>query len=221
MSPDEFAFVKEEPPIETEKMLEDLEIPIYGPYIKAVSEPEYGDPKANFEQAQMMSMMRFECEIADPSYPGGKYVGERDANGFRHGFGTFTFGNGSLYCGQWQMGLRHGYGEFRMMNGASYKGQWANDLKHGYGKYNLPNLLEVTGIWLHDRLNGKCMKSVDGKRAVEIIYKDDLSINFTKGGIPGYFTCYMNTNILFFILFVAGLIARFAVYGHIPFGLSE
>jgi len=47
----------------------------------------------------MMSMMRFECEILDPNYPGGKYLGERDANGYRHGFGTFTFGDGSLYCG--------------------------------------------------------------------------------------------------------------------------
>jgi len=114
------------------------------------------------------------------------------------------------------MGLRHGYGEFRLMNGAVYKGQWANDLKHGFGKYTLPGVLEVTGIWLHDRLNGKCLKSVNGNPPVEIIYKDDLSINFTKGGIPGYFTCYMSTNVLFFLIFLAGLIGRFVMYGHIP-----
>ena len=82
----------------------------------------------------MNSMMRRECEVVDPNKPGGKYVGERDINGYRHGFGTFTFADDSIYCGQWQKGLRHGYGECRKMNGTVYKGQWANDLKHGYGK---------------------------------------------------------------------------------------
>ena len=50
LSPAEFVFLLETS-IETKKMLADLEIPIYGPDIKAVNDPEYGDPKANFEQA--------------------------------------------------------------------------------------------------------------------------------------------------------------------------
>ena len=108
------------------------------------------------------------------------------------------------------------------MNGAVYKGQWANDLKHGYGKYTLPNVHEVTGIWLHDRLNGICLKSQKGKKAVKVIYKDDLTINFPKiNGIPGSFTCYYYSNIFLFILFCVGLIGRFGVYWNVPLNDME
>lgn len=126
---------------------------MYGPKIEPVADAKMGDCEANFMMAQNMSAMRFEGEVHDPAY-GNKYVGERDMNGFRQGYGTFTFSDGSLYMGQWWQGLRHGYGEYRLMNGAVYRGQWAYDLKHGFGKFNRPGH-EITGVWLHDRLNGR------------------------------------------------------------------
>lgn len=171
-------------------MLKRLEIPVYGPMIRPRDNAQFGTPEANFNHAQMNSMMRFEGEIADPNYIGGKYVGERDMNGFRQGYGTFTFGDGSYYRGQWWQGLRHGYGELRMMNLltgqeiALYQGQWAYDLKHGFGKFTLPNVKIITGVWLHDRLNGRAMvREPAHANPKEVVFKDDLSIQFTIGGI--------------------------------------
>ena len=81
--------------------------------------------------------MRLTGEVADANFPdncdlfqrisdailrttgfANKYVGERDVSGFRSGYGTFTFsdgsknmhGLGSVYTGQWWGGLRHGFG---------------------------------------------------------------------------------------------------------------
>ena len=93
-----------------------------------------GDPAANFAMAQQMSQMRYEGEVADMNF-GNKYTGERDANGYRHGFGQFVFSDGSMYNGQWQQGLRHGYGVYRLPNNVCYRGQWALDLKHGFGHF--------------------------------------------------------------------------------------
>lgn len=60
--------------------------------------------------------MRFATESAVPdrdsaSY-GNHYTGDRDLEGYRDGYGTFEFADGSMYKGEWQKGLRHGYGEY-------------------------------------------------------------------------------------------------------------
>lgn len=140
-----------------------------------------GNPEEAYLVAQSMSAMRWEGEVHDPAY-GNKYVGERDMNGFRQGYGTFTFSDGSLYMGTWWQGLRHGYGEYRLMNGAVYKGQWAFDLKHGFGKFHHGGH-EITGVWLHDRLNGRAKVKDQDCPMTEVIFKDDLQIKFSIGGL--------------------------------------
>jgi hypothetical protein len=182
----EFRFYKDDLTEETEKMMESMMIPMYGPKIQPIENQGdlYGGASAaetNFMHAQTNSQMRFEGEVMDPNY-GNKYVGERDPNGFRQGYGTFTFSDGSLYMGQWWQGLRHGFGEFRMMNGAVYKGQWGFDLKHGFGKFYYAGV-EITGVWLHDRMNGRAIKIEPNIPPKELIYKDDLEINYTMGGL--------------------------------------
>jgi hypothetical protein len=156
---------------ELEDMLEHMEIPIYGPMMRTRDAPKYGSPQEDYEKAQLMSQMRFEGESTDPTF-GNIYVGERDENGFREGFGTMTFSNGAIYMGQWWQGLRHGYGKYTLSTGASYAGQWAHDLKHGLGRYRLNKNNVLRGVWIHDRINGRATRNGE-----ELVYKDDLAIN--------------------------------------------
>lgn len=98
LSSSDFDFYRDDLDEQTEDMMKSLEIPMYGPMIAPFDNASMGDAAANFAMAQNMSSMRFEGEVADPNY-GNKYIGERDPNGFRQGYGTFTFSDGSLYMG--------------------------------------------------------------------------------------------------------------------------
>ena len=103
IDPGLFRFYKDDLTEETEKMMESMMIPMYGPKIKPCENPGelYGGASAaetSFMHAQQNSQMRFEGEVMDPNF-GNKYVGERDPSGFRQGYGTFTFSDGSLYMG--------------------------------------------------------------------------------------------------------------------------
>lgn len=170
--------------------MKELEIPVYGPKIRAIDKPRHGDPTLNYMNATNNSQMRREGEVTDPNAFGNKYVGQRNQHGFREGFGSFTFSDGSIYQGQWWQGLRHGYGMLRHTNGVCYRGQWALDLKHGFGHLKAADNSETIGVWLHDRLNGRAVKNLAGGKQEEQIFKDDLGIRLTTGGFTWCQTFY-------------------------------
>ncbi|CAD7957559.1 unnamed protein product [Amoebophrya sp. A25] len=51
----------------------------------------------------------------------------------QHGYGTYTYTDGSVYTGQFQEGERHGQGKIAWEDGSSYEGQWADNAMHGTG----------------------------------------------------------------------------------------
>lgn len=65
---------------------------------------------------------------------GDKYVGEEE-NGFRNGFGKYTFSDGSFYEGEYIKDKMQGWGTFSWPNGDIYVGEWENDAENGQGTY--------------------------------------------------------------------------------------
>lgn len=66
-----------------------------------------------------------------------KYEGET-MKGFRHGFGKYTFEDGSYYEGMWNFNRMQGQGKLYYASGKlAYEGGWSQDQIHGTGKlYN-------------------------------------------------------------------------------------
>jgi hypothetical protein len=63
----------------------------------------------------------------------GRYVGGFRA-GRRHGTGSQTYANGSVYMGEWVNNQRHGYGAFQNTEQRTvYVGDWADDAPQGSG----------------------------------------------------------------------------------------
>ncbi|MCS4526083.1 hypothetical protein JTS98_06625 [Clostridium botulinum] len=56
----------------------------------------------------------------------GVYEGERKA-GKMHGFGTYTYTNGTKYVGCWKENMMHGEGVLLWASGEKYTGSWQND----------------------------------------------------------------------------------------------
>lgn len=112
-----------------------------------------------------------------------------------------TYSDGSWYDGDWNCGLRHGVGEFHKFTDGRrtvYRGQWLNDLKHGIGEEQYPEKKfgkydSVKGIWLHNSMNGVAKlqeKSCCCPAERDIVYKDNLYIDMTRGQITFEFYCY-------------------------------
>ena len=76
----------------------------------------------------------------------GVYEGERNADGKRHGQGTWTADNGDKYVGGYVDGERSGTGRYDFAGGAVYyEGEYLNNKKHGAGKMVYPDSSCVRG----------------------------------------------------------------------------
>jgi hypothetical protein len=81
------------------------------------------------------------------------YQGERK-NGKPHGWGKFTFPNGSTYTGQWCEGERNGFGVRVWSDGGKYEGEWRKNKREGHGTHSRANGTCYTGEWKKNRRDG-------------------------------------------------------------------
>ena len=51
------------------------------------------------------------------------------------------------YEGEWNMGKKHGQGTTSYPDGSIYAGESVDDLKHGFGRFIWPTNDEYTGNW--------------------------------------------------------------------------
>lgn len=84
----------------------------------------------------------------------GVYEGERNTFNRFHGQGTYTYGNGKVYSGQWRDGRRHGKGEQTWANGDRYVGDWSGNRTHGKGVKTWINGDRYEGEWIGGKPSG-------------------------------------------------------------------
>lgn len=70
------------------------------------------------------------------------------------GYGTYQYGNGSQYIGDFWEGKPHGKGILYMANGNKYLGHWNRDLREGEGRYVFADGHEYMGAFVANRFNG-------------------------------------------------------------------
>lgn len=88
---------------------------------------------------------------------GDKYEGDLK-NGYRHGYGTYTFASGMIYEGEWINGVMEGNGKMIYIDGGNYCGEWKDDKRHGYGVYiSADSAIKYEGQYYEDKMNGEGM----------------------------------------------------------------
>ena len=82
---------------------------------------------------------------------GSIYAGEWKLD-MRSGIGIETTISREAYAGQWRSGVRSGVGIKLFEDGSIYAGQWKNGKRHGLGTIYLPNGLKYTTEFQYDRI---------------------------------------------------------------------
>ena len=85
---------------------------------------------------------------------GDRYEGELKF-GEAHGWGTFAWGDGTVYIGEFTDGLRHGHGQQNFTNGDNYSGDWKYGHMHGKGVYDWTDGSKYVGSFAAGHMEGK------------------------------------------------------------------
>merc|ERR1712048_1477644 len=71
--------------------------------------------------------------------------------GHRHGGGTYTYADGSVYTGEWSVGSYHGVGHCVWSDGRTYHGDWKQGKADGYGiEKRSDGSIRHEGMWKQD-----------------------------------------------------------------------
>ena len=101
-----------------------------------------------------------------------RYVGEYK-DGKKHGYGTYTWADGSQYVGEYKDDNRHGQGTLTPTNGDKYVGQYKDGKKYGYGTYTFTSGEKYVGGFKGGKMNGQGTYTwADGEKYVGE-FKDD------------------------------------------------
>ncbi|EDO37043.1 predicted protein [Nematostella vectensis] len=94
--------------------------------------------------------------MAKAFLPNGDLFEGHYENGKRHGAGKYVFsaGNGVRYEGHYSKGKRHGQGVMYYPDGSIYDGTWSEGLRSGKGKYKYANGDVYEGNWKNGKRNG-------------------------------------------------------------------
>lgn len=102
------------------------------------------------------------------------FRGESDEDGRPHGFGIYSWPDGSVYDGFFEHGLRHGYGAFTYSDGRVYEGQWEHDLKTGFARFTFADGGVHQGDWVRDVREGYAVLTYpDGVTEYRGMYEKD------------------------------------------------
>jgi hypothetical protein len=82
-----------------------------------------------------------------------RYEGEWAAD-LQNGFGTYTYGNGDKYVGNFVNGKMNGQGSL-VTKGGTYDGLFLDGIKHGRGVFTMSNGDVYSGEWEDDKRNGR------------------------------------------------------------------
>ena len=85
---------------------------------------------------------------------GSSYEGEQNEAGYLHGFGKFTWPDGSEYYGQWHENLMHGFGCITYSDGSYYRGHFVNNSFEGFGVRVWADGQEYQGWWYRNKKHG-------------------------------------------------------------------
>ena len=69
-------------------------------------------------------------------------------------FGTYAYGNGTKYVGEFRNDARNGKGIFTYPDGANYVGEFADNEKQGQGTFTWPNGAKYVGTFAEGIPNG-------------------------------------------------------------------
>eukprot|EP00931_Biecheleriopsis_adriatica_P056815 TRINITY_DN33695_c0_g1_i1.p1 TRINITY_DN33695_c0_g1~~TRINITY_DN33695_c0_g1_i1.p1 ORF type:complete len:358 (-),score=68.79 TRINITY_DN33695_c0_g1_i1:227-1225(-) len=83
----------------------------------------------------------------------GQYVGLRDQDGVRDGWGVMHRRDGTTYAGQWISGRREGAGTL-VFDGGIFEGQWARGEANGQGQVKFSNGDSFEGQYVGNRKHG-------------------------------------------------------------------
>lgn len=91
-------------------------------------------------------------------------------------------------------------------DGVKFEGQWINDKKHGMGILTYKDGEVIKGFWQNDRLNGLAeMKPAGAKKAMTVIYKNDMMIMENDSGVSCRDICYCISSIIICLTFYSAI----------------
>ena len=70
-------------------------------------------------------------------------------------FGTYAYGNGTKYVGEFRNDARNGKGTFTYPDGANYVGDFVDNEKKGQGTFTWPNGAKYVGTFSNGTANGQ------------------------------------------------------------------
>lgn len=100
------------------------------------------------------------------------YVGERNAEGKRHGKGTLTYPNGSVYEGDFVDGKPWGRGKATSRNGDTYIGGWVDGKRHNAGEVHYADGSCFVGTFDKGKKQGRGVLTLKNLHSVEGNYRN-------------------------------------------------
>ena len=82
------------------------------------------------------------------------YIGNRDNNGLKTGFGIQKWSNGTIFKGNFKNDRINGWGIVTYSSQNIFKGKFSNDKANGFGIYLFKNGKRKMGYWFNDVLIG-------------------------------------------------------------------
>ena len=107
---------------------------------------------------------------------GNNYFGDK-INGKKHGYGIYTWFDGSKYEGYYKNDLREGFGKIFYADGSKYEGYWSQNVKNGIGRSFYASNNKYEGEFKNNKKEGfGCYIKNDGN-----IFKGDYKGDWIEG----------------------------------------